>query len=215
MSQSSLKFVVNQQCLDISEAVREHPDLLRKTFLQASISIPLTDDDAKLVVLGQIFHRAVQTQRNRKPIRLHATVAHFRATTPRGDTLEEKVFLIGNARGLTALAAALQDDKKISDQLEKLNDTHLRLLIESTNELTWHTTVEAIAHAVVTEPPPGLKKLQFPRSRKRKQPTGPNTEEAGDNTFDPIGIDLSSLIFENGAEEQPLFLMDNEMGHGL
>ena len=96
--------------------------------------------------LCKIFRNAVRAKRLRVPSRLHANVAAFKTEhpSPEDHRIEAKFYRLGDVRGLTALAVAMQDNAGIALKLQSRPDSDLKLIIELADMVPWHESLDVI-----------------------------------------------------------------------
>ncbi|RMZ86917.1 hypothetical protein DV736_g5853, partial [Chaetothyriales sp. CBS 134916] len=144
----SLKVMLDDSILDIRDACKKHPDLLRETLISALLLLPLDGQNIKRVQLGEAFRRSLQAKRQSTPYRLHSVISACKEGKIDGLSLEAKFFGHGGARAVTALAAAAADDNDVMLQLEDLGSEDLKAFLESIHTIEWHPDLLFMAEAM-------------------------------------------------------------------
>jgi hypothetical protein len=161
-----LRVVLEDSSLDIEDACKSQPHLVRETLISALLLLPVGEQAANRVQLGEAFRRSLQSERQSTPYRLHSVISACKEEKIDGASLEAKFFRHGGVHAVTALAAAAADDNKIMLQLEGLGDAELKCFLESIDTIKRHPDIQFMAEALDRKRPSiTSKKTQLVRPR--------------------------------------------------
>jgi hypothetical protein len=179
----------NSTSVEVTEAAKKDPTLVRETLLQALSLVALDDSDLIRIQALEKFRRSLEAERYSTPYRLQAVVAACQSGDIEKQSLEARFYEHGGIRALAALAATTADDKLVVPLLQKLPDQAFDCLLKSIDSLKPHRDLayltERICRRRKQKVPSKRVTLAGPRQR-RKPPTRYPTGAASANQKEPI-----------------------------